>query len=230
MNFQGLNVGQFMDRLKAMPADEPVKFDFVHFGPTKLESYRGFYEDAALGYEECGHLRAGGVYGYPKAGELLAHFERTMGKVFCGWKGGNGRPIIRDTSLWVANPGETGGTVIVDVQYLESYVTIVTRHEDERYEPSSSPLLASPVGPLDDVDVAASEVAAELRRAMALFGPFKNGHEGWAVIREEVDELWDEVKNNKGDDHVARQRKEAIQVAAMALRFVVDLGSQVSTR
>lgn len=82
----------------------------------------------------------------------------------------------------------------------------------------------------DAVDTAAAEVASELRRAMALFGPFKNGHEGWAVIREEVDELWDEVKNNKRPDHVERQRKEAIQIAAMALRFVVELGALESTR
>ena len=70
------------------------------------------------------------------------------------------------------------------------------------------------------------EVIRELRRAMTLFGPFKNGHEGWAVIREEVDELWDAIKTNKAADHVARQRKEAIQVAAMALRFVVELGDR----
>ena len=83
---------------------------------------------------------------------------------------------------------------------------------------------------LDAIDRAVCDAERELRRAMALFGPFKNGHEGWAVIREEVDELWDEVKANKRVDHVARQRKEAIQIAAMALRFVVDLGDLESTR
>lgn len=83
---------------------------------------------------------------------------------------------------------------------------------------------------LDCVEEAASEAVAEVRRAMTLFGPFKNGHEGWAIIREEVDELWDEVKHNKATDHVARQRKEAIQIATMALRFVVELGRLESTR
>lgn len=83
---------------------------------------------------------------------------------------------------------------------------------------------------LDAIDRACGEVEVELRRAMTLFGPFRNGHEGWAVIREEVDELWDEIKNNKRVDHVSRQRKEAIQIAAMALRFVVDLGDNTSTR
>ena len=83
---------------------------------------------------------------------------------------------------------------------------------------------------VDRVEAAATEVIAELHRAMAKFGPFKNGHEGYAVILEEVDELWDEIKNNKRPDHVERQRKEAIQIAAMALRFVVDLGDLESTR
>lgn len=82
----------------------------------------------------------------------------------------------------------------------------------------------------DAIERAAAEVVVELRSAMAKFGPFKNGHEGYAVILEEVDELWNEVKNNKGDDHVTRQRHEAIQIAAMALRFVVELGGRESTR
>ena len=130
MNFQGLNVGQLMDKLKQMDPDEAVKFDFVHFGPTTLESYRGYYEDAALGYEECGRMRRAAQYEYPKVKDLLEHFEQTLGRVFEGWKGGNGRCITRETSLWVANPGETGGTIIVDIQKL-LYVTIITRQEEE---------------------------------------------------------------------------------------------------
>jgi hypothetical protein len=106
-------------------------------------------------------------------------------------------------------------------------------HMDSQSQPVEQ-ATASPVAPdaaMDSaIDEAVEEVAMELYRAVRLFGPFKNGHEGWAVIREEVDELWDEVKNNKRPDHVERQRKEAIQIAAMALRFVVDLGSKDSTR
>ena len=40
-----------------------------------------------------------------------------------------------------------------------------------------------------------------------------------AVIAEELDELWDEVKANRLD----RACAEAIQVAAMGIRFVVDM-------
>lgn len=126
----GLKVGDFMARLQRMDQDEEVKFDFVHFGPTTLESYRGYYEDAALGYDECGRMHGSGQYSYPKVRELLEHFQKTLGHVFEGWKGGNGRSITLGTTLWVANPGETGDTIIVDVQKL-LYVTIITRHNEQ---------------------------------------------------------------------------------------------------
>jgi NTP pyrophosphatase (non-canonical NTP hydrolase) len=70
---------------------------------------------------------------------------------------------------------------------------------------------------IDDVFAA---VKVEVERAQAKFGPFKNGHEGYAVLLEEVDELWHEVKH--GDDTSAL--KEAVHVAAMAVRFLIDLG------
>lgn len=50
------------------------------------------------------------------------------------------------------------------------------------------------------------------------FGSFASAHEGYAVILEELDELWQEVKHGTRE----RQREEAVQVAAMALRFLRD--------
>jgi len=63
----------------------------------------------------------------------------------------------------------------------------------------------------------AAEVLAELTRARAKFPAFHSGHEGFAVIKEELDELWEDVKADRS------ARAEAIQVAAMAIRFVLDL-------
>jgi hypothetical protein len=127
MNFKGLKYGEFITALERMPADEPVKFDFVHFGPTRINSYRGFYEDAALGYQRPDDSD----YEFPTVEELVRRLTSVLGHVFEGWKGGNGRPIRLESSLWVANPGETGDTVIVDVQNL-TYVTIITRSEEEK--------------------------------------------------------------------------------------------------
>jgi hypothetical protein len=63
------------------------------------------------------------------------------------------------------------------------------------------------------------KVSVELERAEKKFPPFSSGHEGFAVIKEELDELWDNVKANHSDDML----EECIQVAAMAVRFAKDL-------
>lgn len=64
------------------------------------------------------------------------------------------------------------------------------------------------------------EVEEELERASAEFGPFRSPHEGYAILKEEVDELWDDVKCSAPTECM---RAEAIQVAAMAVRFVYDI-------
>ena len=66
-------------------------------------------------------------------------------------------------------------------------------------------------------------VSAEVARARTLYPSFHSGHEGYAVIREELDELWDEVKASKGLMQSELAGLEAVQVAAMALRFALDL-------
>lgn len=63
------------------------------------------------------------------------------------------------------------------------------------------------------------EVAAELDRAKK-FKPFNSAHEGYAVLLEEVDELKEQVWMNQTKRDLDKMRKEAIQVAAMAVKFV----------
>lgn len=64
-----------------------------------------------------------------------------------------------------------------------------------------------------------TEACQELERATKKYGSFASPHEGYAILKEEVDELWDAIKANESPQ---RKREEAIQVAAMALRFVLD--------
>jgi hypothetical protein len=66
-------------------------------------------------------------------------------------------------------------------------------------------------------------ILAEYERAAAKFPAFHSTHEGYGVLLEEVDELWDAVKANWDGDGLAL---EAIQVGAMALRFVLDCCSK----
>lgn len=65
----------------------------------------------------------------------------------------------------------------------------------------------------------AVEVLDELRNAMKKFPTFNSAHEGYAILLEEVDEAWEEIKNND----YKRAREEMIQVAAMAIRWLRDV-------
>jgi hypothetical protein len=61
------------------------------------------------------------------------------------------------------------------------------------------------------------DVAKEIKSAVSKFPDFHSPHEGYAVIKEELDELWDDIK--KEQNH-AKMYNEAKQVAAMAMRFM----------
>lgn len=65
------------------------------------------------------------------------------------------------------------------------------------------------------------EIYDECRRAQEIHGPMKSAHEGKAVIEEELDELWEEIKKKNPD--MAKIKKEAVQLGAMVLRFLVDV-------
>jgi len=69
---------------------------------------------------------------------------------------------------------------------------------------------------------AINEIIHEYNRATKKFGSFTSTHEGYAVILEELDELWDEIKNNSNKEKL---RGEAVQLAAMTFRFIVDFCS-----
>ncbi len=70
---------------------------------------------------------------------------------------------------------------------------------------------------------AIADVDHEFLFAVAKFPPFASPHEGYAIIKEELDELWEEVRKQHDVRTKAQMRKEAKQIAAMAIRFMVDL-------
>jgi hypothetical protein len=80
-------------------------------------------------------------------------------------------------------------------------------------------MTAGCAAPDRDYLAAAWLVHNEAIRARAVFPPFNSAHEGYAVLLEEVDEMWDEVKR----DQLQAAIYEAIQVGAMAVRFIADL-------
>lgn len=73
------------------------------------------------------------------------------------------------------------------------------------------------IGAMSDVTYA---VRHELNRALDKFPrPQASAHEGYAVILEELDEAWDAIKRND----IPHAKKEMVQVAAMAMRFILEV-------
>lgn len=67
------------------------------------------------------------------------------------------------------------------------------------------------------------DVSKELDRALRKFKRFNSAHEGYAVILEEVRELEREVFKKQKKRKNGKMRQEAIQIAAMAQRFILEV-------
>lgn len=67
------------------------------------------------------------------------------------------------------------------------------------------------------------KVAVEITHARKKHAPIHSLHEGYAVILEEVCELWAEVMKRREQRDLVRIREELIQIAAMAQRTAEDV-------
>lgn len=68
-----------------------------------------------------------------------------------------------------------------------------------------------------------TRVAHELATAKAMHHPYNSCHEAFAVILEEVEEFWDEVKLPKNRRSSLRLLAELVQIATTAQRAAEDL-------
>lgn len=83
---------------------------------------------------------------------------------------------------------------------------------------------------LDAYSVAASDALIEVHHARTMFPEMYSAHEGFAIILEEMDELKAHVWMKQSKRDLAAMRKEAIQVAAMAISFAVDVCNEARGR
>ncbi len=67
------------------------------------------------------------------------------------------------------------------------------------------------------------EILAELQLARRVHEPMHSAHEAYAVILEEVDEFWEETKKRSAEQDKQKMKNELVQIAAMAVRAIVDL-------
>ena len=75
---------------------------------------------------------------------------------------------------------------------------------------------------IDNLTTTFGEIQEEIVRAKTKYPKnFNSSHEAYAVILEEIDELWDEIKKREHDKD--KMKTEAIQCAAMLCRLLVEL-------
>ena len=71
---------------------------------------------------------------------------------------------------------------------------------------------------------------AEYNLALMHNLPLNNTYEGWAVLKQKLDELWEEVKLGETGPSRDVLRKEAAELGAATMRFIVDLTAEESHR
>ena len=82
----------------------------------------------------------------------------------------------------------------------------------------------------DYADVS-DDILAEVFRAKRKYPrSFNSAHEGYAVVLEEMDELKAHVWAKQSERDLVEMRKEAIQAAAMLLRFAAECCGPVKGR
>lgn len=81
-----------------------------------------------------------------------------------------------------------------------------------------------------DVDEVVDRVKNELLNAQKNFPAMRSPHEGFAIMMEEFDELKEHVWMHQKKRDLQAMKKEAIQVAAMAMRFILDVTDEENGR
>lgn len=99
----------------------------------------------------------------------------------------------------------------------------LTDDDSPQYYTIESPWIDGGAPFQERLDKTLEEVREELVRATSLYQPFRSAHEGYAILLEEVDELWEEVRKKPSVSDKRLMREEAVQIAAMAVRFVEDV-------
>lgn len=129
-----------------------------------------------------------------------------------------------ETILTIERDGTVTGAVEQASEAGRVFVESIRQHLPNRF----------PQAPMDTgaerLNAIAKEAAVEAFGASQKWPSFNSAHEAYAVLAEEVDELWDEVKVNQTRRDLAKMRAECIQVAAMALRFAADICTEEAIR
>lgn len=105
--FGTATLGSLIDELEKCRPSAEVQFDFCYLRPTKVASYRGYYDHLAIGWTEKSY---GPEHHWIPVPMLLVELKDAVGKSFEGYKGGD-YTMTRDTPVWVANGARVVGMV-----------------------------------------------------------------------------------------------------------------------
>lgn len=205
--------------------------------PGGVSRYRAVVrtqKDNGCAYPQGPGVRVLGIATHAQSREQRAVTVRRLGIAMCELAA----PVARDESVVVADaqgrlgPATLTGTAVeavvgfadatgaagdvIPVFLTPGAVGVPSRNLGHASETATSATELSDVG-------VCVEIKAELDRARAKFGPMASAHEGFAVLMEELDELWQHVKTKQSERDVPAMRKEAIQIGAMAARFANDV-------
>lgn len=73
------------------------------------------------------------------------------------------------------------------------------------------------------IELLAESLCARAKLTLDRYGPFASPHEAHSVIREELEELFDEVRKRRDQRSSLALRNEAIDIAVAALRFAAQV-------
>lgn len=107
-----MTLGQLIEQLEKMSSDSGVICSTdTSMVFTTFDSYRGYYDDLALGYIAKDYYEEKKDDEIHTVKDFLAEAKSCLGKTFYGWKGGK-FIMDKNTPLWVANSGHTSNFVI----------------------------------------------------------------------------------------------------------------------
>lgn len=98
-----VTLGEMITKLEAMPKDSVVKLDFNECGPDRVRSYRGYYEDLAVGWKPIGTDVS--------VAEVLQYCKSVVGRQTTGYKGGT-YLVHPCCPVWAAQWGTLGRPIV----------------------------------------------------------------------------------------------------------------------
>lgn len=123
-------LGLLIEALKKCSQDATVHFDFPEMLPTTFNSYRGWYDQLALGFDRHSYYGASSSpkkLEWPKVSELLERAQYAVGATYTGYKGGD-YTMHKHTPVWVANYGDASCVGLVGIEGVEHSVTLLTEY------------------------------------------------------------------------------------------------------